>query len=242
MAKPKPHRCKGTDDDDRPLKPERVSCGICGRAWCERCDPFVAAAGCHWCHGGGGSSAELPREFTPAKPRKRKPARPRGCCSGCSCGSGCAPGCPTGPACGSHPRPRCAACGALWPCRTPGGEHVSTGELAARVAAADRKPAPPPALEAGTRWTWRERGNSGRAVVVTLEGGYPVVEEGYLPSVPVATLIAAAPELRDTLARIAGWEYRADRRHRGMVDVSEIESLKRIARTVLARFGERGSK
>lgn len=36
----------------------RVTCGNCGHAWCERCDPAPAAL-CHWCHGRGSSTAEL---------------------------------------------------------------------------------------------------------------------------------------------------------------------------------------
>jgi hypothetical protein len=52
------HVCPGTDDDGRPLKPERVTCGICHLSWCERCDPAPAAL-CHWCHGRGYSEAAL---------------------------------------------------------------------------------------------------------------------------------------------------------------------------------------
>jgi len=49
-----------------------------------------------------------------------------------------------------------------------------------------------------------------------------------------ARLIAAAPELLAALEQIAEHEYRADRRHRGMVDVEEVETLRRIARAALA--------
>ena len=35
------------------------------------------------------------------------------------------------------------------------------------------------------------------------------------------------------LQRIAEHEYRSDRRHRGMVAVDEVETMKRIARTAL---------
>lgn len=44
----------------------------------------------------------------------------------------------------------------------------------------------------------------------------------------------------DALKRIANWEYRSDRRHKGMVDVSEIESLKRIARNAIVRRKKKG--
>jgi hypothetical protein len=39
--------------------------------------------------------------------------------------------------------------------------------------------------------------------------------------------------LRKALDRIAEHEVRADRRHKGMVDVEEVETLKRIARRAL---------
>lgn len=52
-----------------------------------------------------------------------------------------------------------------------------------------------------------------------------------------ARLIAAAPEMLGALKRIADHEYRADRRHRGMVDVEEVETLRRIARAFLADKG-----
>jgi hypothetical protein len=55
------HTCDGVDDDDRPLKPKRVTCGDCGREWCERCDPCPSAL-CHWCHGRGYSLAPLELE------------------------------------------------------------------------------------------------------------------------------------------------------------------------------------
>jgi hypothetical protein len=42
-------------------------------------------------------------------------------------------------------------------------------------------------------------------------------------------------ELVAALDRIANCEPRADRRHAGMVDVSEVQALQRIARTALAR-------
>lgn len=38
---------------------------------------------------------------------------------------------------GEDDGPRCAACGAAWPCATPGGVHISRGELEARVLAED---------------------------------------------------------------------------------------------------------
>jgi hypothetical protein len=41
--------------------PDVATCGICGRSWCDRCDPVAASWGCHWCHGRGESSAELPK-------------------------------------------------------------------------------------------------------------------------------------------------------------------------------------
>lgn len=41
------------------------------------------------------------------------------------------------------------------------------------------------------------------------------------------------PGLREALRRIAEHEHRADRRHRGMVDVDNLETLKRIARNAL---------
>jgi hypothetical protein len=41
-------------------------------------------------------------------------------------------------------------------------------------------------------------------------------------------------KLLDALVRIAGHETRADRRHPGMVDYSEVETLRRIARIAIA--------
>ena len=40
-------------------------------------------------------------------------------------------------------------------------------------------------------------------------------------------------KLKAALKRISDHEHRADRRHRGMVDVSEVDTLKRIAREAL---------
>jgi len=53
-----PHQCPGTDEDDKPLQPDAATCGICGRSWCDRCDPAPSAL-CHFCHGRGESSAPL---------------------------------------------------------------------------------------------------------------------------------------------------------------------------------------
>lgn len=47
-----------TDDDGRLLQPATVTCGICGRAWCGRCDPAPSAL-CPWCHGPGYSTAPI---------------------------------------------------------------------------------------------------------------------------------------------------------------------------------------
>ena len=52
------HHCPGLDDDGRALRPDRVTCGNCGRSWCERCDPAPSAL-CHYCHGRGLSCAPL---------------------------------------------------------------------------------------------------------------------------------------------------------------------------------------
>lgn len=41
--------------------PARVTCGSCGRAWCEHCDPAPAAL-CHYCHGRGYTAAALDAE------------------------------------------------------------------------------------------------------------------------------------------------------------------------------------
>lgn len=40
-------------------------------------------------------------------------------------------------------------------------------------------------------------------------------------------------KLRKALERIAAHQFRADRRHRGMVDVMEVETLQRIAEVAL---------
>lgn len=37
-------------------KPQVVTCGRCGKAWCERCDPAPSAL-CHYCNGRGSSLA-----------------------------------------------------------------------------------------------------------------------------------------------------------------------------------------
>lgn len=55
-----------------------------------------------------------------------------------------------------------------------------------------------------------------------------------------AHLFAAAWGMLGALKRIAEWEYRTDRRARGMVDASEVEALKRIARSAIA--GLRGAQ
>jgi len=52
------HRCRGTDDDGRPLIPDKKTCGNCERSWCERCDSTPGPL-CHFCHGRGHSEAEL---------------------------------------------------------------------------------------------------------------------------------------------------------------------------------------
>lgn len=36
----------------------RTTCGACGNAWCERCDPAPSSL-CHWCHGRGSSTAAM---------------------------------------------------------------------------------------------------------------------------------------------------------------------------------------
>ena len=36
----------------------KVTCGNCGRSWCEHCDPAPSAL-CHWCNGRGYSIAPL---------------------------------------------------------------------------------------------------------------------------------------------------------------------------------------
>lgn len=48
-------------------------------------------------------------------------------------------------------------------------------------------------------------------------------------------LAADLAEARRALDRIANYETRSDRRHKGMVDASEIEACRRIARAFLAR-------
>lgn len=51
----------------------------------------------------------------------------------------------------------------------------------------------------------------------------------------VARAVNAHDELVAALERIAFHESRSDRRHKGMVDVSEIADLQRIARAALAK-------
>jgi hypothetical protein len=53
------HDCHRTDDDGRALAPLTVTCGACGAAWCERCDPAPAAL-CHACNGRGYSLSPIP--------------------------------------------------------------------------------------------------------------------------------------------------------------------------------------
>lgn len=50
----------------------------------------------------------------------------------------------------------------------------------------------------------------------------------------VRAALAAAPAMYEALERIANHEYRTDRKHRGMIDISEIQTLERIARVALA--------
>lgn len=52
------HVCRQKDSYGYPLPSDRATCGICGRSWCDRCDPTPAAL-CHWCHGRGYSLATL---------------------------------------------------------------------------------------------------------------------------------------------------------------------------------------
>lgn len=59
MSGVKVHVCAATDDMGKPLAPEAVQCGGCGRGWCERCDPCPSAL-CHYCHGTGKSTAPIP--------------------------------------------------------------------------------------------------------------------------------------------------------------------------------------
>jgi hypothetical protein len=50
----------------------------------------------------------------------------------------------------------------------------------------------------------------------------------------VKALRAELAALREAHRRIAEHQSRADRRHRGMVDASEVQDLQRISRTALA--------
>ena len=50
-----------------------------------------------------------------------------------------------------------------------------------------------------------------------------------------ARLIAAAPDLLAALERIAAHERRSDRRHTGMIDVEELETLQRIANVAIRK-------
>lgn len=52
------HTCSRVGDDGQPLAPLVVTCGECGRSWCERCDPAPSAL-CHWCNGRGHSIAPM---------------------------------------------------------------------------------------------------------------------------------------------------------------------------------------
>ena len=68
----KPHQCRATDDDGRPLEPDRVTCGSCGRAWCERCHPTPAAL-CPWCCGSGPGDAALQSvDQRPTEPTRKE--------------------------------------------------------------------------------------------------------------------------------------------------------------------------
>jgi hypothetical protein len=53
------------------------------------------------------------------------------------------------------------------------------------------------------------------------------------PSDQADICLAKIDRLQSALKRIADYEYRADRRHKGMADVSELQSLKRIAAVAL---------
>lgn len=53
------HHCATPDSDGQPQRPELVTCGNCGRSWCEREDPAPSAL-CHYCHGRGYSVAPIP--------------------------------------------------------------------------------------------------------------------------------------------------------------------------------------
>jgi len=46
------------DAGDGRNHPAEVTCGQCGRSWCERCDPAPSAM-CHWCNGYGHSEAPI---------------------------------------------------------------------------------------------------------------------------------------------------------------------------------------
>lgn len=54
------------------------------------------------------------------------------------------------------------------------------------------------------------------------------------------SLVAQRDALAEALRRIEEHEYRADRRHRGMVDESEIQGLMRTARAALAALEGKG--
>ena len=53
---------------------------------------------------------------------------------------------------------------------------------------------------------------------------------------PSQTCHQAAQKMHQALTRISEHECRADRRHTGMVDVEEVEMLRRIARVVLSQI------
>lgn len=59
-------------------------------------------------------------------------------------------------------------------------------------------------------------------------------DETESPSFTLCALHAAAPDLMTALIRIRDHESRADRRHRNMVDLSELRDLQRIARLALS--------
>ena len=58
----------------------------------------------------------------------------------------------------------------------------------------------------------------------------------YSDRIDYCPLHREAEAMREALRSIERHEYRSDRRHRGMVDVIEIEQLKRTARSVLSRI------